>query len=217
MAPLLKKQIRSKQRQKKQRKARHLTVKSRWSQKGGQYIKPPVLNDSEDGTYLALQLEFKNVAKESINVSDSDITIYDADNNKVKLQSGIYDQSEAFQLLKSDQFAQDKKLTGYIVFPVEKGKKYEVQCERKIYSSDKKSKPLKFAVDSSQYEDKVEASTILADEYINQVYFSGQRKVKKDDAFVLGTDLKKEASDFHAKFAANLLVNYMITNSLKKK
>ena len=56
------------------------------SLKGGQYIKPPVLNDSEDGTYLALQLEFKNVAKESINVSDSDITIYDADNNKVKLQ-----------------------------------------------------------------------------------------------------------------------------------
>ena len=46
-------------------------------------------------------------------------------------------------------------------------------------------------MDSSQYEDKVEASTILADEYINQVYFSGQRKVKKDDAFVLGTDLKK--------------------------
>ena len=29
------------------------------SLKGGQYIKPPVLNDSEDGTYLALQLEFK--------------------------------------------------------------------------------------------------------------------------------------------------------------
>ena len=155
------------------------------SLKGGQCIKPPVLNDSEDGTYLALQLEFKNVVKESINVSDSDITIYDADNNKVKLQSGIYDQSEAFQLLKSDQLAKDKKLTGYIVFPVEKGKKYEVQYERKTYSSDKKSKPLKFAVDSSQYEDKVEASTILADEYINQVYFSGQRKVKKDDAFVL--------------------------------
>ena len=107
------------------------------SLKGGQYIKPPVLNDSEDGTYLALQLEFKNVAKESINVSDSDITIYDEDNNKVKLQSGIYDQTEAFQLLKSDQLAQDKKLTGYIVFPVEKGKKYEVQYERKIYSSDK--------------------------------------------------------------------------------
>ena len=173
------------------------------SLKGGQYIKPPVLNDSEDGTYLALQLEFKNVAKESINVSDSDITIYDADNNKVKLQSGIYDQTEAFQLLKSDQLAKDKKLTGYIVFPVEKGKKYEVQYERKTYSSDKKSKPLKFAVDSSRYEDKVEASTLLADEYINQVYFSGQRKVKKDDAFVLGTDLKKEASDFRAKFAAD--------------
>ena len=41
------------------------------SLKGGQCIKPPVLNDSEDGTYLAFQLEFKNVAKESINVSDS--------------------------------------------------------------------------------------------------------------------------------------------------
>ena len=104
-------------------------------------------------------------------MSDSDITIYDAENNKVKLQSGIYDQTEAFQLLKSDQLAQDKKLTGYIVFPVEKAK-YEVQYERKTYSSDKKQKPLKFAVDSSQYEDKVEASTLLADEYINQVYFS---------------------------------------------
>ena len=75
--------------------------------------------------------------------------------------------------------------------------------KRKTYSLIKKSKPLKFAVDSSQYEDKVEASTLLADEYINQVYFSGQRKVKKDDAFVLGTDLKKEASDFRAKFAAD--------------
>ena len=162
MELLLKRQIRSKQRQKKQRKAPHLTA-SEVSLKGGQYIKPPVLNDSEDGTYLALQLEFKNVAKESINVSDSDITIYDADNNKVKLQSGIYDQTEAFQLLKSDQLAQDKKLTGYIVFPVEKGKKYEVQYERKTYSSDK-NPTFKFAVDSSQYEDKVEASTLLADD-----------------------------------------------------
>ena len=63
-------------------------------------------HDSEDGTDLALQLEFKNVAKESINVSDSDITIYDADNNKGQIaKSGIYDQSEAFQLLKSDQLA----------------------------------------------------------------------------------------------------------------
>ena len=152
---------------------------------------------------MALQLEFKNVAKESINVSDSDITIYDAENNRVKLQSGIYDQTEAFQLLKSDQLAQDKKLTGYIVFPVEKCKKYEVQYGRKTYSSDKKFKPLKFTVDSSQYEDKVEASTLLANEYINQVYSSGQRKIKKDVAFVLGTDLKKEASDFRAKFAAD--------------
>ena len=136
-------QIRSKQRQKKQRKSSASDSQVEVSLKGGQYIKPPVLNDSEDGTYLALQLEFKNVAKESINVSDSDITIYDAENNKVKLQSGIYDQTEAFQLLKSDQLAQDKKLTGYIVFPVEKGKKYEVQYERKTYSLIKKSKPFK--------------------------------------------------------------------------
>ena len=93
------------------------------SLKGGQCIKPPVLNDSEDGTYLALQLEFKNVAKESINVSDSDITIYDADNNKVKLQSGIYDQTEAFNCSRVISWLRIKKLTGYIVFPVEKGKK----------------------------------------------------------------------------------------------
>ena len=72
------------------------------SLKGGRYIKPPVLNESEDGTYLALQLEFKNLAKDSVNVTDSDITIYDADNNKVKLTTGIYDQSKSFQLLKND-------------------------------------------------------------------------------------------------------------------
>ena len=93
------------------------------SLKGGQYIKPPVLNDSENGTYLALQLEFKNVAKESINVSDSDITIYDAENNKVKLQSGIYDQTEAFQLLKSDQLAQDKKINRLYCLPSRKRQK----------------------------------------------------------------------------------------------
>ena len=101
------------------------------SLKGGQYIKPPVLNESEDGTYLALQLEFKNLAKDSVTVSDSDVTIYDADNNKVQLTTGIYDKSEAFQLIKSDQLAQDKKLAGYVVFPVEKGKTYELQYERK--------------------------------------------------------------------------------------
>ena len=106
-------------------------------------------------------------------------------------------------MLKNDQLAQDKKLTGYVVFPVEKGKTYELQYERKTYGSDKKSKPLKIAIDSSKYEDKVEASTLLADEYINQVFFSGQRKIKKDVAFVLGTDLKKEASDFRTKFAAD--------------
>ncbi len=83
----------------------------------------------------------------------------------------------------------------------------------KTYSSDK-IKPLKIAVDSSQYEDKVEASTIL-NEYINQVYFSGQRKVK-DDAFVLGTDLKKEAKvisvrNLPADFALNTFPEEEIT------
>lgn len=107
------------------------------SLKGGQYIKPPVLNESEGGTYLALQLEFKNLVKDSVTVSDSDVTIYDADNNKVQLTTGIYDKSEAFQLLKSDQLVQDKKLTGYVVFPVEKGKTYELQYEQKTYGSDK--------------------------------------------------------------------------------
>ena len=57
----------------------------------------------------------------------------------------------------------------------------------------------------------------LADEYINQVYFSGQRRVKKDDAFVLGTDLKKEASDFRAKFAADFTRKLHDYQSLKKK
>lgn len=185
------------------------------SLKGGLYIKPPVFNQSEDGTYLAVQLEFKNVSKDSVNVSDSDITVYDSSNNKVKLKTAIADQSEAFQLLKSDQLAKDKKVSGYIVFPAEKGKKYEIQYERKTYSSDKKSKPLKFTVDSSKYENKVENASVLADEYINQVYFSGQRKVDKDDQFVLGTDLKKERSDFRAKFASDFtrqLHDYQFSN-----
>ena len=43
---------------------------------------------------------------------------------------------EAFQLLQSDQLAQDK-ITGYIVFQ-SKRQKYEVQYERKTHSSDKK-------------------------------------------------------------------------------
>ena len=107
-----------------------------------------------------------------------------------------------------------KKVTGYVVFSVEKGKTSELQYERKTYSTDKKSKPLKITIDSSKYEDKVEASTLLADKYINQVFFSGQRKIKKDADFVLGTDLKKERSDF---CELTSLRNYMITNSQKKR
>ena len=64
-------------------------------------------------------------------------------------------------------------------FPVEKVKILEVQYERKTYALIK-IQTFKIPVDSLlQYEDKVEASTILADEYINQVYFSGQRRSKR--------------------------------------
>ena len=46
---VLKRQIAASKDRKKQRKALHLTVQVEVSLKGGQYIKPPVLNDSEDG------------------------------------------------------------------------------------------------------------------------------------------------------------------------
>ena len=71
-------------------------------------------------------------------------------------------------MLKSDQLAQDKKINWLYVFPVEKGKKYEVHMNEKPIALIK-IQTFKICGDSSQYEDKVEASTILADEYINQV------------------------------------------------
>ncbi len=59
----------------------------------------------------------------------------------------------------------------------------------KNYSSDKKS-VLKFTVDSSRYEDGVEASTILADEYIESSLLQWPTKGPKRMMLCLGTDLK---------------------------
>ena len=68
--------------------------------------------------------------KESINVSDSDITIYDADNNKVKLQSGIYDQSEAFNCSRVISWPRIK-INWLYRFPVEKGKNMKCSMNEK--------------------------------------------------------------------------------------
>ncbi len=80
-----------------------------------------------------------------------------------------------------------------------------MQYERKTYSSDKKIQTFKFAVDSSQYEDKVEASTILADEPSIK-FTSVANERSKGRCFCLGTDLKRKPviSKFAADFTRKL-------------
>ncbi len=150
------------------------------SLKEGNTSSPPVLNDSED-LLFGPSIDLRMLAKRSINVSDSNITIYDADNSKVKLQSGIYDETEAFNCSKSDQLAKDSELYR---FPSRKRQKIRSNYERKPKALIK-SKPLKFAVDSSRHRTRWKLLPFLQMN-TSIKFFSGQQKGQKDERFLFG-------------------------------
>lgn len=173
--------------------------------KEGQFILPS--NGAADSKYLALSLEIKNKTDEKIMISSSDIGFYDSEGEKIQ-PVGVYDDAENFKILKYEDLAKGKTLSGYLVFKVEKDKKYELHYEKKTYDADEKTEEIKLNVDPSSYPDQIEDSKKLASDYLNAVFLGGDAKSKdkaksskgKED-FVLGGNLEQDKNDFRAAFA----------------
>lgn len=141
----------------------------------GEYVLPKD-EEAEDGEgFLALKVTIKNITDKSLDMSATDIMLYDEDDSKIEALSLYLDDSKT-PLLAYEKISAKKSKTGYIVFPVEKKAKYKLHFEPRIYEVEKEPKPIILDVDASDYKDHSEDATKVATAFIDEVFLATENK-----------------------------------------
>ncbi|MGT2965493.1 DUF4352 domain-containing protein [Streptococcus acidominimus] len=139
--------------------------------KEGMYILPP--DESPEGNYLALKLEIKNTGNKKLEISNSDITLYNSDDEKTD-SLNVYDSNDKFKMIGFESLAEGKTTTGYVVFEVDsKDESYELHYSPLIFEK-RDVKDVKIKVDPSKYPDEKEKIVDLTKEYITNVFLNGE-------------------------------------------
>lgn len=177
--------------------------------KSGEYVQPD--DDATDSKYLAVELEFKNKTDKKMTISTYDLSVYNSDDVKVEPKR-VYDSSNNFKSLENQDLAKDKSMSGYLVFEVEEGKRYDLHYAPRSYSSDEEEpEEIELEVNPSDYPDNVDQAKNVVEDYVNQVFLGGEAKdkdskksTKDNDDFVLGGDLEKARQEFRAAFTESI-------------
>ena len=186
--------------------------------KSGEFILPQ--EGSSDSKYLALSLEFKNKTNKKLMISNTDISLYNSEDEKVEPER-VYSDSDKFKTLSYNDLAKGKTISGYVVFEVDKDQKYELHYSPTSYTTEDEVKEVYLKVDPSKYTDDVDEVKNVASEYVNAVFLGGEasgkdakKSDKKKDEVPLGNDLEKSKTEFRTKFAETFkrrLYNYPFT------
>lgn len=164
----------------------------------GNYVLQDGENVSEDEGYLALDIAIKNNTKDTLDVSSSDFSLYDSDDNKIANES-IYTDDDDFKMLSSTNLSGSKKVSGYIVFKVDKDKKYELHYKPVLSEDGKKAEEVKINVNAAKYKDPSEDLKKLADQYVSQVFLGKDAEDK--GSLKLGNEVKDEQNKFNESFS----------------
>lgn len=141
----------------------------------GEYVVPKE-EEAEDGEgFLALKVTIKNETDKSLDMSSTDIMLYDEDDSKIEALSLYLDESKT-PLLSYEKISGKKSKTGYIVFPVEKEAKYKLHFEPRIYEVEKESKPIILDVEASDYKDHSEDAKKVATAFVDEVFLATENK-----------------------------------------
>lgn len=171
--------------------------------KNGMYILPP--DESTEGNYLALNLEIKNTGSKKLEISKTDVTLYNSDDEKTE-SLDVYDSNDKFKSLGFESLSEGKTTTGYVVFEVDsKDKSYELHYSPFVYNLDKKdTKDMVIKIDPSKYPDDKEKVAELAKDYITSVFLNGEAtggstnvsaKPDKPEIVSLGSSNKEEKEE----------------------
>lgn len=171
--------------------------------KNGMYILPP--DESTEGNYLALNLEIKNTGSKKLEISKTDVTLYNSDDEKTE-SLDVYDSNDKFKSLGFESLSEGKTTTGYVVFEVDsKDESYELHYSPFVYNLDKKdTKDMVIKIDPSKYPDDKEKVAELAKDYITSVFLNGEAtggstnvsaKPDKPEIVSLGSSNKEEKEE----------------------
>lgn len=186
--------------------------------KSGTYVVPQ--DESADNKYLALKVEVKNTSDKKLNISESDFTLYNSDDEKLEPKH-VYDSNDKFQTFGYEGIAKGKSASAYVVYEVNPKEKYELHYSPLEFDAKKKDKDIELKVDASKFEDNTEKITDLAKSYVDQVFLNGENsggatnvstdgksgqvtfldnKSSKKGSFVLANDIEKERNNFIQNF-----------------
>lgn len=177
--------------------------------KDGTYVLPEDSKTDKEEGYLALNLKLTNKTKNTLDISASDITLYDEEDNKVSQESQIY--TDHLKMLESfDSLDGNKNTSGYVLFKVVKNKKYTLHYSPSLDL--KKQKPIKINVNPKKYNDPTLDVTHGVENYINVVFLNTKLKNNNEqvklsnkktetNSQILSNNLTEEHEQFNKKFA----------------
>lgn len=143
--------------------------------KEGMYILPR--DEDADEKYLALKVEVKNKGNKKITFSANDVTLYNADDEKIA-PVNVYDSKTKMKFIEyGEKVSKGKSASGYVVYEVDPDEEYNLRFAPSLYDDldpvDPKDE-VSLKVDPSKYEDPTSEATEIMKEYINAVYLDGE-------------------------------------------
>ncbi|WP_270245330.1 DUF4352 domain-containing protein [Lactococcus lactis] len=154
-------------------------------------------NLSTDEGFVALKVSIKNDTKKSFEqVTNYDFKLKDKKGNELSVER-VYDSNDEFKILNSESsLSPDKTVSGYLVFKVDKGSKYELHYKPEMEQKNKKTKnDVVVKVDTSQATDQSKVFTSIAKSYVDQTFLGKDSSNKS-----LGTDLTESKKNFDETF-----------------
>lgn len=170
--------------------------------KQGDYVLQDGEDVGEDEGYLALNVAVKNNTKDTMQVSTSELTLYDEDDNKIS-NADVYTDDDDFEMLSSTNLSGGKNVSGYVVFKVDKDKKYELHYTPVLTEDSEDGEEVTINVDPSKYDDASEEVETLSEQYVSEVFLAEENTENSDDenASELGNDTNEESQNFNQTFA----------------
>jgi hypothetical protein len=190
--------------------------------KSGTYVLNQDNKVSENEGLLALEVSIKNSSKEKLSISKEDLTLYDEDGNKISGEN-IYTDDSSFKQIDYTSLSSGKTQNGYVIFNVEKDKKYELHYvpAYPISEEEQKAEEIELKVDPSKYYDPSEDFKKMTESYVSQVFLGkaaeqakeneekdtdkDEKKDKEDEVkYELSNNLTTEHNEFNSAFSERI-------------
>lgn len=176
--------------------------------KGGTYVLPT--DKSSDSQYLALELKVTNKSDKKMEISSSDFTFYDEEEDEVSALD-TYSYGSDFETLSFDSISGGKSKTTYLIYEIDEDASYSLHYAPFL---EENAKELKVTVDSADYENTTGEIETLVSGYINAVFLNKEteasssekenEKEKKTSSAALANDIEAAKNEFIADYVKEL-------------